>query len=253
MERALDIAEKLVRASPDELPHHSGELIRALVHVRCSDVAVDGEEDSAEGKRQKALVALLVTCPFESLDVLTKLLYSQNVDVAQRILMLDVMIEAAQELSQSTVLRTKQHHRSLISSVSGQPWFVPSSRGPTGAGPWKQVSDPGNSINWSNRYEREVPSRPNEIKPGKSRKWGLVKAKDPLLESSRNRFPLYAAAFMLPLMQGFDKGRRVDLLNRDFIVLGQLIYMLGVCMKCITMHPEASVLAPALLDMIRTR
>ncbi|WOL06173.1 telomere length regulation protein [Canna indica] len=254
VEKALDIAEKLVRASPDELPHHSGDLVRALVHVRCSDVTVEGEEDSAEEKRQKALEALLVTCPFESLDVLTRLLYSPNVDVSQRILILDVMTEAAQELSESTVIRRKYQQRNLISSISGHPWFIPSSRGPPGAGPWKEVSDPGTSISWSRRYEREIPSRAGPMKSGKSRKWGLVKAKDPLLETSKNRFPLYAAAFMLPVMQGFDKRRHgVDLLGRDFIVLGKLIYMLGVCMKCVTMHPEASALAPALLDMIRSR
>ncbi|URE26921.1 Telomere length regulation protein [Musa troglodytarum] len=254
VERALDSAEKLVRATPDELPHYSGDLVRALVHVRCSDVAVEGEEDSAEGKRQKALVALLVTCPFESLDVLTRLLYSPNVDVSQRILILDVMTEAAQELSESTIIRMKHQQRNLISNISGQPWFIPSSRGPPGAGPWKEVSDPGTSISWSHRYEREIPSRAGQIKSGKSRKWGLVKAKDPELESSRNRFPLYAAAFMLPVMQGFDKKRHgVDLLNRDFVVLGKLIYMLGVCMKCSSMHPEASALAPPLLDMIRFR
>jgi telomere length regulation protein len=59
---------------------------------------------------------------------------------------------------------------------------------------------------------------------------------------------------MLPVMQGYDKRRHgVDLLNRDFVVLGKLIYMLGVCMKCMAMHPEASALAPALLDMIGSR
>uniref|UniRef100_A0A453P0E6 Telomere length regulation protein conserved domain-containing protein n=1 Tax=Aegilops tauschii subsp. strangulata TaxID=200361 RepID=A0A453P0E6_AEGTS len=59
VESALSSAEKLVRASPDELRHCSGDLVQALVHVRCSDVAMEGEEDSAEEKRQKALVALL--------------------------------------------------------------------------------------------------------------------------------------------------------------------------------------------------
>ncbi|KAK3158378.1 hypothetical protein QOZ80_2AG0136390 [Eleusine coracana subsp. coracana] len=59
VENALSSAEKLVRASPDELRHNSGDLVRALVHVRCSDVAMEGEEESAEEKRQRALVALL--------------------------------------------------------------------------------------------------------------------------------------------------------------------------------------------------
>ncbi|XP_020111627.1 telomere length regulation protein TEL2 homolog isoform X2 [Ananas comosus] len=253
VEKALDAAEKLIRASPDELSHNSGDLVKALVHVRCSDVAMEGEEDSAEEKRQKALVALLVTCPFESLDVMTKMLYSSNIDVGQRILIIDIMTEAAQELCNTKVVKREQKQGELVSAVS-QPWYIPSSRGPPGAGPWKEVSEPGTFLSWSHRYEREIPSRPGQTKAGKSRKWSLGKAKDLQVEWSQNRFPLYAAAFMLPAMQGFDKRKHgVDLLNRDFIVLGKLIYMLGVCMKCMAMHPEASALAPALLDMIRSR
>ncbi|XP_051193975.1 uncharacterized protein [Lolium perenne] len=253
VERALSSAEKLVRASPDELRHNAGDLVQALVHVRCSDAAVEGEEDSAEEKRQKALVALLVTNPFESLDVLTKLLYSSSVDISQRILVIDVMTEAAQELAETKIINKQQRHGNLISDTSPS-WLVPSDRGPLGASPWREVSEPGSLLSWSHRYEREVPSRSGQVKSGKSRKWGLRKAKDLQVEGSKNKFPLYAAAFMLPVMQGYDKRRHgVDLLNRDFVVLGKLIYMLGVCMKCMAMHPEASALAPALLDMIGSR
>ncbi|CAN6279091.1 unnamed protein product [Urochloa humidicola] len=253
VENALSSAEKLVRASPDELRHNSSDLVRALVYVRCSDLAMEGEEDSAEEKRQKALVALLVTCPFESLDVLTKLLYSSSVDISQRILIIDVMTEAAQELAETKIVKTEQRRGNLITDNSPS-WLVPSNRGPPGAGPWREVSEPGTLLSWSHRYEREVPTRSGQVKSGKSRKWGLGKAKDFQVEWSKNRFPLYAAAFMLPVMQGYDKrSHGVDLLNRDFVVLGKLIYMLGVCMKCMAMHPEASALAPALLDMIRSR
>ncbi|KAL5211677.1 hypothetical protein ABZP36_022524 [Zizania latifolia] len=253
VENALSSAEKLVRASPDELRHNSGDLVRALVHVRCSDVAMEGEEDSAEEKRQKALVALLVTCTFESLDVLTKLLYSSSVDVSQRILIIDVMTEAAQELAETKIIKRELQHGNLISDKSPS-WLVPSDRGPPGAGPWREVSESGTLLNWSHRYEREVPSRSGQVRSGKSRKWGLGRAKDLQTEWSKNRFPLYAAAFMLPVMQGYDKRiHGMDLLNRDFVVLGKLIYMLGVCMKCIAMHPEASAVAPALLDMIKSR
>ncbi|XP_040376672.1 telomere length regulation protein TEL2 homolog isoform X2 [Oryza brachyantha] len=189
VENALSSAEKLVRASPDELRHNSGDLARALVHVRCSDVAMEGEEDSTEEKRQKALVALLVTCTFESLDVLTKLLYSSSVDVSQRILIIDVMTEAAQELAETKIVRRELRHGNLISDTSPS-WLVPSDRGPPGAGPWREVSESGTLLNWSHRYEREVPSRSGQVKSGKSRKWGLEKAKDMQTEWSKNRFPL---------------------------------------------------------------
>lgn len=256
MERALDVAEKLIRASPDELKHTASDLTRTLVQVRCSDIALEGEEESTEDKRQRALVALAVTCPFESIDTLHKLLYSPNVDISQRIMILDVMTEAAQELAESKILKPKLKTSSLISVVSDtRPWFLPSSTGTPGAGSWKEISGTGTFLNWSNSYERELLPKPNQVKKGKTRRWSL---KTPVeqnpMECSHNKFPMYAAAFMLPAMEGYDKKRHgVDLLGRDFIVLGKLIYMLGVCMKSAAMHPEASVLAPALLDMLRSR
>ncbi|KAJ7945759.1 Telomere length regulation protein TEL2 like [Quillaja saponaria] len=257
VERALDVAEKLIRASPDELRHVAADLSRTLTQVRCSDVAVEGDEDSTEDKRQRALVALVVTCPFESLDTLNKLFYSPNVDISQRIMILDVMTEAAQELADSKTMKPKQLVSGLISVASEtQPWFLPSSTGPSGAGSWKEMSTTGTLLNWSNIYERELPPKPNQIKKGKTRRWSIRShfVQEKQMEVSHNKFPVYAAAFMLPAMEGFDKRRHgVDLLGRDFIVLGKLIHMLGVCMKSAAMHPEASVLAPSLLDMLRSR
>ncbi|XP_054809149.1 uncharacterized protein LOC129311141 isoform X1 [Prosopis cineraria] len=257
VERAIDVAEKLIRASPDELKHLAGDLTKTLVYVRCSDISVEGAEESTEDKRQKALVALLVTCSFESLDTLNRLLYSPNLDISQRIMILDVMTEAAQELAEMQIMKPKHRTGSLISVVSDtQPWFLPSSTGPPGAGSWKEISRTETLLNWSNSYERELPSKHNQIKKGRTRWWslGLHSTQQNLMECSQNKFPVYAAAFMLPAMEGYDKKRHgVDLLGRDFIVLGKLIHMLGVCMKSLAMHPEASALAPSLLDMLRSR
>lgn len=260
VERALDVAESLIRASPDELTHVAGDLVRILVQVRCSDVAVEGEEDSAEEKRQRALIALVVMSPFESLENLNKILYSPNVDVSQRIMILDVMTQAAEELANAKTMKPKHQTGPLISTISEpQPWFLPSNVGPPGAGSWRQISDmahTGTLLNWSNRYERKLPPKSGQVKRGKTRRWSLRSGNIPesQIEWSQNKFPLYAAAFMLPAMQGFDKKRHgVDLLGRDFIVLGKLIYMLGVCMKCASLHPEASALATPLLDMLRSR
>lgn len=231
--------------------------MRTLVQVRCSDIAVEGEEDSAEDKRQRALVALIVMCPVESLNVLNKLLYSPTVDTSQRIMILDIMTDAAQELSNAKTIKPKHQSRTLIATTAEtQPWFLPSSIGPPGAGSWKEISGTGTFPNWSNSFERELPLKPGHVKRGKTRRWSLKSAnrQDNAMEMSQNKFPGHAAAFMLPAMQGFDKKRQgVDLLNRDFIVLGKLIYMLGVCLKCAAMHPEASALASPLLDMLRSR
>ncbi|KAK7411048.1 hypothetical protein VNO78_02399 [Psophocarpus tetragonolobus] len=256
VERAIDVAEKLIRASPDELKHAARDLTRTLVQVRCSDIALEGAEELTEDKRQRALVALAVTCPFESLEILNKLLYSPNVDISQRIMILDVMTEAAQELAESKIMKPKHQTSSLISVVSDtRPWFLPSSTVTPGSGTWKEITGTGPFLNWSNSYERELPAKPNQVKKGKTRRWSLQSpAQQNQMECSHNKFPIYAAVFMLPSMEGYDKKRHgVDLLGRDFIVLGKLIYMLGVCMKSVAMHPEASVLAPSLLNMLRSR
>lgn len=256
IERALDVAEKLIRASPDELKYVAGDLSRTLVQVRCFDSTVEGEEESAEEKRQQALVALIVTSPLECLDTLNKLLYSPNLDVSQRIMILDVMTEAAQELAYATTTKPKSLSRAQISTVSEtQPWFMPSSIGPPGVGPWRERSGNETPLNWSYSYERVLPSAPGQINKGKTRRWGLRNVKhEHQLESFQNSFPRYAAAFMLPAMQGFDKKKHgVDLLGRDFLVLGRLVHMLGICIKCAAMHPEASALALPLLDMLSSR
>ncbi|XP_057806839.1 uncharacterized protein LOC131021593 [Salvia miltiorrhiza] len=254
VEKALDIVEKLIRASPDELKYIAGDLGKALVQVRCSETSVEGEEESAEERRQKALVALIGTRPLESLESMHKLLYSPNVDISQRIMILDIMTDAAQELANARILKSEHRAVTLISS-SDQPWFTPRNDGPPGAGSWKEISSTETPLNWSYSYERELPSKAGQMRKGKTRRWSLRQPiQDSQLGWSQNSFPQYAAAFMLPAMQGFDQRRHgVDLLGRDFIVLGKLIHMLGVCMKCAAMHPEASVLAAPLLDMLRSR
>ncbi|KAK3043321.1 hypothetical protein RJ639_002564 [Escallonia herrerae] len=145
VERALDVAEDLVRASPDELRLVAGDMARTLVQVRCSESTVEGEEEAAEEKRQKALVALIV------------------IHVSQRIMILDVMTDAAQELANAKVKKPKHSSRAYISIVSDvQPCrFGPSSTGPSGAGSWREIPGTGMPLDRSYSYERELPARPS--------------------------------------------------------------------------------------------
>ncbi|KAI7727435.1 hypothetical protein M8C21_020440 [Ambrosia artemisiifolia] len=258
VERALDVAEKLIRAAPDELPFIASDLVRTLVQVRCSDSTLEGEEESAEEKRQRALVALIVNCPLGSLDPINKLLYSPNVDTSQRIMILDVMTDAALELAHAKTARQKHPTRTqILTTAETQAWFMPSSIGPAGSSIWKEISGTESPLSLTYSYERDLPSKPGQVKRGKSRRWSVKSTnvvQDNQVEWSQNKFPPFAAAFMLPAMQGFDKkSHGVDFLGRDFIVLGKLIHMLGICMKCSAMHPEASALALPLLDMLSTR
>ncbi|KAJ8534469.1 hypothetical protein K7X08_016197 [Anisodus acutangulus] len=54
VDKAIDVAEKLVRASPDELKFLASDLTRSLIQVRCSDLTIEGEEESAEEETKSA-------------------------------------------------------------------------------------------------------------------------------------------------------------------------------------------------------
>lgn len=72
--------------------------------------------------------------------------------------------------------------------------------------------------------------------------------------SGENLFAPLAAAFMLPIMRDYDKkAHGVDFLESGFIVLGKILYTLGVCMECIIAQPEVVVLGANLLELLRSR
>ena len=97
VERTLNAVEKLIRAMPEELENIAPDLAHALIHVRCSDIVVEGQEEAAENKRFNALVALLACAPW-SVEMFARELYSPHMDISQRLLVLEVMSDAAREL-----------------------------------------------------------------------------------------------------------------------------------------------------------
>lgn len=168
--------------------------------------------------------------------------------------------EAAQELAGK---RTVQSSR-----PRSQQGLIKDLTGPAGAGPWSEVPAllPGDSmVSWAQRYERELPLRKSDRRLGTSRKWAprsmqlreerQSKSGFSLHEASgKNLFAPLAAAFMLPIMRDFDmRTHGVDFLGSGFIVLGKMLYTLGVCMECIIAQPEAVVLGANLLELLRSR
>ncbi|CAL5358120.1 unnamed protein product [Camellia sinensis] len=200
VERALYVAEKLVRASPDELRYLAGDLVRTLVQVRCSDSTIEGEEESAEEKRQKVLVAL---------------------------------IDAALELADTKIMKPKHQPRNGLLEL------VPGKRSQA-----QKLHGIGHTPMREKFHLDQVKSSEGRHADGASNQQ--------IYKDIRWNGP--RISFLNMPLQGFDKKRHgIDLLGRDFIVLGKLIYMLGVCMKCTAIHPEASAIAPALIDMSSSR
>ncbi|KAG0631011.1 hypothetical protein M758_1G220500 [Ceratodon purpureus] len=275
VEKSLQVAEQLIRAMPVELDNSAEELAQALVHVRSGANAVEGEEEKLENQRHGALVALLVCAPLSSIVIVTQEIFSPHLDISQRLLLLDAIADAAQELAGKLTVQSsgKQPQQGFITEVTGashrNPWYGPSHhQGPAGAGPWSEVPAlmPGNAlVGWAQRYEREIPLRKGDRRVGTSRKWAprsmqLREKRQSHKEFSsteslgKNLFAPLSFAFMLPIMRDYDKkGHGVDFLESGFIVLGKILYTLGVCMECITAQPEAVVLGANLLELLRSR
>ncbi|MCO5612769.1 hypothetical protein L7F22_067039 [Adiantum nelumboides] len=260
VEKALEVVEKLIRAVPEELENAGPDLAHALIHVRCSDVAVEGQEQTAEKRRYDALVALLACAPL-TVEVFTQSLYSPHVDVSQRILILDIMSDAAREIAVSgSGLAILPPNWQQITEID-KTWYGPGGYTCIGAGPWKEVFESNAMVSLTHKYERELPLREETVALGKSRRWGhrsmqmRTEQRSQVRHNSRkNNFVAYAPSFMLPVMRDYDKRQHgVDLIGRDFIVLGRLVCMLGVCMECVSLHPEACILAAGLLSMLRSK
>ena len=65
---------------------------------------------------------------------------------------------------------------------------------------------------------------------------------------------MVAAAFMLPLMRGFDvSSHGVEWVGRDFVVLGRLLRLLGTCMRCCGKGGEGAALAGPLMDFVSAK
>ncbi|KAH7441907.1 hypothetical protein KP509_03G061400 [Ceratopteris richardii] len=260
VEKALEVAERLVRARPEELENVAPDLVHALIHVRCSDVAVEGQEESAEKKRYDSLVALLACAPL-TVDVFTGTLYSPHVDISQRILILEVMSDAAREIANSGASASHRLDMKQITEID-KSWYGPGVWPQIGAGPWKEIDEPNLMVSLIRKYERELPPRRENFKDsGKSRRWGhrsMQIQRENRSETShtsrKNNFATYAPSFMLPVMRDYDKKQQgVDLIGRDFVVLGRLICMLGVCMECISLQPEACILGAGLVSMLSSK
>ncbi len=100
---ALGKAEVLLRAAPEELAHAAPELLRALLFCRVPEWA-EAEpgtrpEERPEARRLRSVCALLAAQPAAAGDAALAEVYSPHLDQYQRLLLLDGMCLAAQELA----------------------------------------------------------------------------------------------------------------------------------------------------------
>ncbi|KAL6757602.1 hypothetical protein V8C86DRAFT_3135239 [Haematococcus lacustris] len=123
--KALSRVELVIRAAPDELGHAAHELARALLHCRVPEWGLEGEPGRPEVapslQRVRALAALLATAPLAAGDTLLAELFSPHLDTGQRLLILDSLCAAAQELSQPDLAPQLQFSASGAPQLTAPP------------------------------------------------------------------------------------------------------------------------------------
>jgi telomere length regulation protein len=94
LEKTLNVIERLIRNKPDDIDEMSEHLIAALLHL--SD---QYNLTNFASLRHKAMVALTVNSPKLVVGYLTSQFYKENYNMQQRMDILDVLSDAAQELA----------------------------------------------------------------------------------------------------------------------------------------------------------
>ncbi|XP_072168073.1 telomere length regulation protein TEL2 homolog [Diadema setosum] len=223
-EASLKVAEKLIRAKPDDLKNVCSQFVAILLHLE--------DQYSTENfrfLRHSAMVALTVNCPVEATEYLTREFYDRNYNIRQRMDILEVLAAAAQELSRPAEdpapPPAKERRVELLEPMGG------------GGGDRE-----GDAENWRNIVQRRIESKTRRFAKGPSK---------PAASPVVNRFAPVAGHFFFPLMKAYDrKLNTMDLLGNDFLLLGRLMYTLGVIMYAAQHAPVCRQMASSLLDVI---
>lgn len=210
---ALEKAEALIRSQPDELAGMARELAAAILHAK----GPDWDDENGQGSRSthkyrcQALVAMLVHAPRETALKLGEELYSPHLNVSQRILLLDIMGDAAKELSYVQAgSETSTARQSAASFISKYP-----------------------------RKTRVFGERSLEQK----RRGHLVRKNRFVDVVPEFMLPL--------MRDFDARKHGVDFLGIDFLVLGRLITTLGLFVECSSVSQATGPLSRLLLDLMR--
>ncbi|KAL5018489.1 hypothetical protein ScPMuIL_004211 [Solemya velum] len=209
----LAAAELLIRSSPDGLSEIAVEFTKILIHLTEAHIMEDFTR-----LRFGALVSLTVRCPVEVSDYLTEEFYNRNYNIRQRLDMLEVLAAAARELSTPEVSDTKNKVEQL---------------------------PPEDSLEgWQEVIKKRVESKTRRFSKGRTK---------PEPVPVPNRFSSVSGHFFYPLLKNFDrKENTLNLLGEDSLVLGRLIFTLGIVMYAATNSPVSYQLTATLLEFIWT-
>ena len=217
-EASLKSVEQLVCADLDDLEDVCVELVKVLLHLEDRY-----STDKFYEIRHNAMVSVTVRCPQQVACYLTEEFFAPNYNLQQRMDMLSVLADAAQQLSAPTeVTNTRAMPRKFplpqadsLKSLQAVP-------------------------EWQKIVQERVEGKTKRISKGPSR---------PQPKGVVNKFASVAGFFFFPLMKNFDvKVNTLDLLGDDTLVLGRLVYTLGIIMYSARETPIARNMGVALLE-----
>ncbi|XP_077868678.1 telomere length regulation protein TEL2 homolog [Saccoglossus kowalevskii] len=219
LEACIKVAEKLVRDHPHTLQEVCVEFLKLLLHLQ-DNFAID----NFRYLRHSAMVAIGVQCPVQVADYLTAEFYSRNYNLRQRMDMLEVLAAAAQELSEPVQMMGSSKGKSSTAVSSG---YVQQSDSPT---------------HWKDIVQQRIERKTRRFAKGTSKPEPIPVA---------NRFSPVAGHFFFPLLKNYDsRTSTLSLLDQDYLLLGRLLYTLGVVMYAAINSTICRHMASSLLEFI---
>lgn len=225
---SLQRLESLLRCHPEELSVAASDLVRSLLHCRIPEWAEKESksvDEDPQAQRLRCLVALTSLSPVVSGDTLLSELYSPHLDTFQRLLILDSLTQAAEEMSESPKPLTGLDDTSNGSS--------------------KQASS-------------QVIKGPVPVTIGQTRVWGKValrKRVEPAPGTHKNRFTAFALRWASSILRNVDVvSQGVDLLSRESVgpmVLGRVISSLASFAEYSSHTGTSLPLAILILDLLK--
>lgn len=217
-EGSLKALQKLINAGLDDLEDVSVELVKLLLHLQDKY-----STDKFCELRHNAMVSVTIRCPQQISCYLTAEFFAPNYNLQQRMDMLNVLADAAQQLSApAEVTKTRAVPRKFPFPQAG------SAKTAEGIPEWQKI------------VQERINSKTKRFVNGPSK---------PQPKAVANKFAGVAGFFFFPLMKNFDsKVNTLDLLGGDTLVLGRLIYTLGIIMYSARETPIARNMGMALLE-----
>ena len=235
METCLKKCGKLIReAQTDTMEEVGVEMARVLLHLADQFVAYNY---NFEELRLEALIACVVRAPKKVATYLTGEFYERNYSIRQRMDILEVLSNGAQELANLTVGESSSNLQKAALVNHNNNVKKPS--------PVPEEANAGSkpdSEHWTAVVQRRIESKTKIISKGKT------KAQ---LEQVANRFGPVAGYFFFPLLKMLDRPTAtLYLLDKDYLLLGRLLYCLGVILYSAMNAPICRQMAGSLLEVV---